>query len=147
MNPSFKQIAELFEVPVLSDPEEVRALPRKKKGETPEESDELGRQYLSEGDWQNAIKHFRDAVAQRKPGDINSHIDLAGALEYADQAPQALRQYQIALKAQAQAVEPHLGLSDVYKRYSRYDDALRELEAAIRLEPANAHYRIKLAET
>jgi tetratricopeptide (TPR) repeat protein len=147
MNPTFKQIAELFEVPVMGEPEEVAVEPRKRKGETAEESDELGRAYLSEGDWQKAIKHFKDAIAQREPGDVNSRIELAGALEYADQAPQALRQYQIALKAQTDAVEPHVGMSDVYKRYSRWNDCLRELEEAIRLEPSNAYYRIKLAET
>lgn len=147
MNPTFKQIADLFQVPVLEEPAEVRAAPRKKKGDTAEESDELGRASLSEGDWQMAIKHFRDAIAQREPGDINSRIELAGALEYADQAPQALRQYQIALRAQQEAVEPHLGMSDVYKRYSRYNDCLRELEEAIRLDPSNAYFRIKLAET
>lgn len=147
MNPTFKQISDLFQVPILPEPEEVQVAPRKKKGDTADESDELGRACLNEGDWEKAIKHFRDAIAQRKPGEINSRIELAGALEYADQAPQALRQYQIALKEQANAVEPHLGLSDVYKRYNHHSEALRELEAAIRLEPHNAYLRIKLAET
>lgn len=146
-NPSFIQIADLFQVPVLPEPSEVPVAPRKKRGESAEESDELGRACLNEGDWQAAIEHFRTAIAQREPGDVYSRIALAGAFEYADQAPQALRQYQIALKAQSQAVEPHLGMSDVYKRYSRYDDCLRELEEAIRLDPGNAYFRIKLAET
>lgn len=144
--PSFRQIADLFQVPVLAVDPELSAPPRKKKGDTAEESDELGRVFLSEGDWQTAIRHFKDAIAQRKSGDIVSRIELAGALEYADQGPQALRQYQLALRAQSEAVEPHVGLSDVYKRYSRNEDSLRELEEAIRLEPGNAYFRIKLAE-
>lgn len=146
MEPSFRQIAELFQVPITEEPSEVAALPRKKHGESEQESNALGREYLSEGDWQNAIRHFREAVEQSAKGDIASTIDLAGALEYADQAPQALRQYQKALVEQQDAVEPHVGLSDVYKRYGRYAESVSEAEAAIALEPQNAYLRLKLAE-
>lgn len=147
MEPSFRQIAELFQVPITQDPDEVERSPRKQKGDNADESDDLGREFLTEGDWATAIKHFRDAVAQREPGDITSQINLAGAMEYADQAPQALRQYQKALKSQEQAVEPHVALSDIYKRYARYSEALKEMEEAIRLDPSNAYLRLKLAET
>ncbi len=147
MEPNFRQIADLFQVPHVDEPTDHEAAPRKAKGDTAEESDELGREHLSEGDWQTAIRHFREAISQREPGDITSQINLAGAMEYGDQAPQALRQYRKALQSQQAGAEPHIGTSDIYKRYAKYGDALKALQSAIDLEPSNAYYRLKLAET
>jgi tetratricopeptide (TPR) repeat protein len=146
MEPSFKAIADLFAVPSAQDLEIKRSV-RKKEGETAEESDELGRQSLTDGDYEAAIKHFRNAVEQRDPTDISSRIDLAGAYDYSDQMPQAFRQYEKALRANADAAEPHVGMADLYKRYGRFRDSIQELEEAIRLEPANSFWHIKLAET
>ena len=68
MSPTYKQIADLFQAPVLGELEVV-APARKRRGETADEFDELARASLSEGDWETAIRHFREAIAQRKPGD------------------------------------------------------------------------------
>lgn len=144
--PNFKAIADLFAVPTAENVD-VEESPRKKHGETAEESDALGGQHLGEGNLGEAIRHFREAMAQRKPGDITSQMNLAGALEYGDDTPAAVRQYQRALKAQADAVEPHVGLSDAYRRYGRFADAVREMEEAVQREPENPYLRIKLAET
>jgi tetratricopeptide (TPR) repeat protein len=146
MEPSFKAIADLFAVPTGEDLEIARSK-RKKEGVTADESDELGRQSLNDGDYELAIKHFRRAVEQREPGDISSRIDLAGAYDYSDQDPQALRQYDLALRARQDAAEPRVGISDLYKRYGRFRESIQKLEEAIRLEPANAYYHLKLAET
>ena len=149
MEPNFKTIADLFAVaqptgepPVEGGFEESR---RKKHGETAEESEALGRLFLLENDVPEAVRHFKAAVAQRPADDIRSMMDLAGALDYGDDAPQAMRQYLLALRRQKDAAEPRVGLSDVYKRYGRFSDAIRELDLAIEREPANPHYRIKLA--
>src|SRR5437762_2573277 len=97
--PSFRAIADLFQVPVSREVLEFEEGPELPKiGRTAEESDSLGRACLSDGDYQRAIEHFQRACTQREPDDIRSRVDLAGALEYADQAPQALRQYQRALQ-------------------------------------------------
>jgi len=146
MEPTFKVIADLFQVPQPSELEILES-GRKKHGETAEESRELGRQCLSQGDYPNALRHFKEAVAQRDPNDITPLIDLAGALEYADDYPQALRQYERALRANSEAAEPVVGVADLYKRYGRFRDAIVKLEEAIEKEPGNAFYRIKLAET
>lgn len=146
MDPSFKAIADLFQMPKPVDLESVQANPKKKEGDTADESDELGVQSLNEGDYEAAIKHFRRAVEQREPGDITSRINLAGALDYVDNAPAAYRQYEIALKHRKDASEPLVGISDVLKRYGRFRDAAEELTKAIEKEPGNAFYRIKLAE-
>jgi tetratricopeptide (TPR) repeat protein len=141
----YERIAELFGAPKFEegDPE---TSPRRRKGRTAEESQELGRLCLSEGDYQTAIKHFQRAVEQGEGRHIAARVDLAGAYEYAEMAPQAFRQYETALKAQKDAPEPHVGLSQIYKRYARYRDSLEELQKAIELEPNNAFFHFKLAE-
>lgn len=142
--PSFKTIADLFQVP---QPEagDVASAPRRKEGRNAEESDELGRQSLTDGDIETAIKHFRKAVEQRDPDDPASRIELAGAYNAGDFFPQAMRQYQEALRVREQA-EPHVGLSDLFKRYGRFRDSITHLEQAIRLEPNSSYHHLKLAE-
>lgn len=145
MEPGFKTIADLFAV---AQPDDLNVAPnaRKKEGRNATESEELGRQSLSEGDYEAAIRHFRNAVSQREPTNIATRIDLAGAYDYSDQAPAAFRQYEKALRIQQDAVEPHVGISDLYRRYGRFRDSIERLEEAVRLDPENAYLRIKLAE-
>lgn len=145
MNPSFNQIAELFNVVGNDDPE-IKAAKAAKTGKTAEESEELGRQRLSEGDYENAIRHFKEAMSQRDTENVGTMVDLAGAYDYGDLELQALRQYRKALKVRADAPEPFLGISDLYRRSGRFKDSIAELEKAIHLDPGNAYYHIKLAE-
>lgn len=144
--PSYRTIADLFQV---LDPGEIEVeeVEPKKEGDNADESAELGRQSLTEGDFETAIKHFRKAIEQRDPNDITSRLDLGGAFEYGDQYPQAMRQYEKALRLKAEAAEPLVGISDLYRRYGRFKDAVVSLEHAIEREPGNAFYHQKLAET
>lgn len=146
--PSFRQIAELFqlELPRTKGPLPADS-PKRKEGKDAAESEELGRQSLTDGDYETAIRHFKRACEQRGEANADTLVDLAGAYDYADQAPQALRQYEKALRVQKDAVEPWLGLSDVYKRYGRFRESIEHLQNAIKLDPKNPFYRIKLAET
>jgi len=145
--PSFRAIADLFEVPLSDDALEFDEEERPKLGRTAEESDSLGRACLSDGDYRKAIEHFQRACTQRDPGDIRSQVELAGALDYADQAPQALRQYQRALQVQRDAIEPTLGISDVLRRYGRFRESIDHVREAIAKEPSNPYLHLKLAET
>ena len=145
MEPDFKTIADLFAV-AQPTKEESAENPRKKHGDTAEESEALGAMSLGENDIAEAVRHFKEAVERRPPDDIASMMNLAGALDYGDDAPQAMRQYLLALRRQKDAAEPRVGLSDVYRRYGRFADSVRELERAIEKEPHNAYLRIKLAE-
>lgn len=147
MEPSFKAIADLFQVVQPDNLTEIQETRRKKVGETAAESDELGRQCLNDGDFEAAIKHFRRAVEQREPADIASRIDLAGAYDYGDQYPQALRQYEKARRIREDVAEPYVGMSDLYKRYGRFRESIHNLEEAILREPHNPFLYIKLAET
>ena len=145
MDPNRKDIAELFGLELPDMTESYEALPRKSRGETADESVELGTQSLNEGNYEKAFEHFRRAIEQRGPNDIRGRIDLAGAYEVADMAPEAFRQYEKALRVQ-KASEPYVGLSQLYKRNARWQDSIAKLEEAITLDPGNAFYRFKLAE-
>lgn len=146
--PSFSQIAELFQLELPDeDALPVSERPRKKVGRNAGESEDLGRAALSDGDAESAIKHFKKASDQRDHKSPDTLVDLGSAYDYAEQAPQALRQYEKALRLKKDAIEPNLGLSDLYKRRGRFKDAIEKLEAAIEADQANPFYKIKLAET
>ncbi len=145
-NPSFQQIAELFQLNLPTGDATTTDSPRKAKGKDAEESDQLGREALGEGDYQTAIKHFQAAVQQREAPDPRHELDLGAAYEYADQEPQALRQYKRAARLKGDNPEPFLGLSDVYKRHGKYRDATEKLETAFQLDPKNPLILMKLAE-
>ncbi len=146
MEPNFKVIADLFQVAQPADLE-VLEQTRKRHGDTAEESRAMGSQCLNQGDYDNALRHFREAVSQSDPNDVDSLVDLGGAFEYGDDFPQALRQYEKALRSKHDSVEPAVGVADLYKRYGRFKDAIEKLEEATRKEPKNAFLYIKLSET
>jgi tetratricopeptide (TPR) repeat protein len=145
MNPSFQQIAELFNLGINQD-SELGELKAQAKGKTAAESEDLARLRLNEGDFQNAIRHFKDAIAQQNQAKPEILTDLAGAYEYGDQEIQAFKQYKRAIKSQEDSPEPLLGLADLLRRSGRYRDSVAELEKAIKLAPGNPYYHIKLAE-
>ena len=145
MEPTFEAIAELFGL-------SAQAVENSKArsglvGHTADESDELGRQSLNDGRYEEALEHFRRAIEQRGSDNTKSRIELAGTLEYGDEFPQAFRQYEKILREKQTELEPRVGLSDLYRRYGRYQDAVKELHTAIELEPKNAYLHVKLAET
>ncbi|HJP82089.1 MAG TPA: tetratricopeptide repeat protein [Fimbriimonadaceae bacterium] len=146
MNPSFRQIAELFNVVDFEGDSELQGLKNQASGKTAAESEDLGKLRLSEGDYQNAIRHFKEAMSQRDSTDIDHLVDLAGAYDYGDLELQAFRQYRKALKTNQESPEPLLGLADILRRSGRFRDSVAELEKAIKLEPGNPYYHIKLAE-
>lgn len=119
---------------------------RNRKGQTAEESAAIGAECLSDGDYDGAIAHFRTSIDQREQGDIDGRIDLGGAYEAAERPSEALRQYLVATRLREDAPEPHVGASQVYKRYGKYRESITELQRAIELEPRNAFHRFKLAE-
>jgi len=147
MDPRYAQIAELFGLYV--EPQPTEAQPEKKEklaGRSADESDEMGKESLAEGDYEAAIKHFRRAIEQRDPNDIKSHMNLGGAFEYSDQGPMAMRLYLRALKQRKDEPEPYVGLASVLKRYSRFREAVEELQNAIELDPDNAYLHSQLAQ-
>ena len=146
MEPTFKVIADLFQVAQPTDLE-IHETGVKRHGQTADESTTLGRQALGQGDVANAIRHFKEAKQKADPDDVALLTDLGGAYEYSDDFPQALRQYEKALRLKKDAVEPIAAVADLYKRYGRFKDSILKLEKAIEGDPDNAYLHIKLAET
>ena len=146
MEPTFKVIADLFQVAQPTDLE-IQENGGKRHGDTAEESSILGKQALSQGDVTTAIRHFKEALHKAGPDDVALRIDLGGAYEYGDDYPQALRQYEKALRTKDELTEPIVGAADLYRRYGRFKDSILKLEEAIQKEPENPHLRFKLAQT
>lgn len=145
--PEFSKIASLFQIPESLHATPEPSAPRKKHGDTPEESRELGSMSLTDGDFEQAIKHFKRAIEQRGDATAEDVLDLAAAYEYGDLIPQAYRQYMQALVSRQESPEIWLGLSDVMKRSARVKEAIESLQELIRRFPGNAYHWLKLAET
>ncbi|RYG39241.1 tetratricopeptide repeat protein [bacterium] len=137
---AYAAIADLFQTPKEEKPQVFV------EGRTVDESRALGEASLEDNNFESAVRHFRRAVELSEPGDVEAMHDLAGVLAASDQLPEAMRQYQKALKAK-QEPDPLIGISELYKRYGRYRDSLEPLQKAIELEPANPYHHYKLAET
>lgn len=144
--PSFSQIAELFQLSPDKPLTEAAVQARRRAGRNPEESNDLGRQSLVEGDFETAVKHFKKAIEQRGKQTPEDVLDLGAAYEYGDQIPQAYRMYRAALADRDSSPELRLGLAEILKRSGRGSEAIENLQALIEKEPENSFYRIKLAE-
>ncbi len=142
-SPDVRSIMELFDLPGIASATPPKSEVRQKEGRTAEESRSYGQQGLAEEDYEAAIVHFKKAIEQ---GSADAGFDLAATYESADMIPQAFFQYEKAKKSQKSG-ELFLGLSSLYKRYGKVQDALKQHESAIQAEPNNAFLHYKLAET
>lgn len=141
MSQEYKNIMELFDLPGIGG-KEVVSDARSKEGITSEESKILGTQSLDDGDYEAAIKHFKNAVEQ---GGEGAGFDLGAAYEATDMIPQAFYQYEKARKTKASA-EVYASLGALYRKYGKGSEAIREMELAVQAEPFNSFLHYKLAE-
>lgn len=137
---AYKAIADLFQ------PSGESKVKPHLQGRNLDESRALGEASLSDNNLESAVLHFKKAVEQAEPGDAQAIQDYAGVLTASDQLPEALRQYQKALRAKEEP-DPLIGISELYKRYGRWRDALEPLQKAMELEPTNSYHHYKLSET
>jgi len=142
MQPSFQQIAELFQLsaPIIHEEDTVT------ENGAPANPRERGALSLSEGDYAAAIRHFRTAVQTMGEPSADVYADLGAAYEYGDFAPEAFRQYLRSQKLNAEQPEPLLGIAELYKRHGRYRDAIAKAQEALELDPTNAFLHYKLGE-
>jgi tetratricopeptide (TPR) repeat protein len=147
MDSDSQRIVELFGLltPELPD-EETPEADDSRIGRDTKESTELGERSLREGDFQRAAEHYRRALNQSDDDPTEALLGLGSALECLEQSPQALRQYEKAVRIRRDNPEPYLGLSEVYKRHGRVRESIEHLKEAVRLEPTNGLYHLKLAE-
>ncbi len=144
-DPTFRTIANLFAVPLSPDTDE-ESPARPRVGRTAAESDALGTASLNDGNFESAIRYFRKAVEQRDSSDVSSRLNLAGALAFAGQVPQAYRQYQLALEQNSASAEARFGISDALRQYGRFSDAIQVIAKAVEMDPTSPHGHLKLAE-
>lgn len=137
-----EELEELFAY-MDDDPGPIIEHPRRKRvGSNAEESRGLGIQSLTDGDAEAAIKHFQRAVEQRQSGDVQGHVDLGGAFEYADMEDEAEQEY---LRAQASA-DSLAGLAALRSKHGRFKDAVVEISKAVEQNPNDPFLRFKLAQ-
>lgn len=83
-----------------------------------------------------ATAHFREAIRIR-PDFAEAHYNLARELAaQPDGASEAITHFRAALRARPAMAIAHNGLADVLFKTGALDDAIRELEAAVRIDPS-----------
>lgn len=148
---NFEHLIELFGLTVdadheAEDPTKLADAEQEIEDKRPLSAMEKGEIHMRAGQFEKAVEQFKAAVAETGGTSPDALMNLAASLEASDAIPQAMHQYRKALKLQQEASEPHVGLSDIYRRYGRGQDALRELEAAIEAEPENPYLHYRMAE-
>lgn len=144
-SPTFQQISELFQLSTPHGSTEIEE--SELSGDNADESSILGRQALTDGNVELALRHFKRAAAQRGTLEAEDGLNIAATYAYRDDIPLAYRQYKLVLQSEAESAEALVGLSELYKRQGRHRDAVAQLELAIKNEPNNAFHAFKLSET
>ena len=107
----------------------------------------LGDALLEAGDARAAIPHLEQAV-RLDPEFPGARNNLGTALGLVGRNDEAAVQFQAALRAH-EAADPHFNLGYIYAKQGRMDDAIRECEAALRIDPrhygSNAQLGVALA--
>jgi len=87
------------------------------------------------------IAHYEQAL-RLKPDWAEAHNNLAiGLSNLPHRLPEAIAHYQQALRLKPNWAQARANLAISYARAGRYDDAIHELELALRLDPANQGFR------
>ena len=93
----------------------------------------------------DAVAEYQQAL-RLNPMDPEVHNNLANALAEGGRTAEAIAQYQAALRLAPDFTAAHFNLALVLLRATNsYDYARRELEAVVRLQPANARARRMLS--
>ena len=105
----------------------------------------LGNALMIAGDPRSAIPHFQETL-RLEPEFPNTRTDLGSALGMVGRYDEAVDQFRSALR-QHETADVHFDLGLVYARQGRMSDAIRECEAALRLDPDHygAHAQLGVA--
>jgi tetratricopeptide (TPR) repeat protein len=116
---------------------------------TPQDYLRQGEKILSEGNVNEALDRYREAVRLTRASgedDTDTRVELGDAYAYSGQGLNAYRQYKRAIKQSPRKAEPYFSLGELYQRYGRMDAAVAALRQAVQLAPGNAYYRYKLGD-
>jgi Tfp pilus assembly protein PilF len=92
-----------------------------------------GARFVNEGRFSEAEHEFEEATSL-VPGDRDARMSLAQVLEAEGKHQEAAGEFQTALKLQ-DTFAARIGLARVYLSLRRSEQALQEVEAALKLEP------------
>jgi tetratricopeptide (TPR) repeat protein len=94
--------------------------------------------------YRSALSIWSDTVAKR-PGNPRAHGNLGSALEAEGRRPEAIMEFQAALRLKPDYAEPHNNLGNIYATLpGRSADAIAQYQEALRLKPdsAVAHFNL-----
>ena len=103
-------------------------------GENPTAYSRLGETYLKAHRYDDALDVFSRAAA------IPPHLaptfnGFGRALLDKDRVPEAVQEFEYALKLDSQFTLPRLNLWEVYERQGRHEEAIGQMQAALKIEP------------
>ncbi|HTW66028.1 MAG TPA: tetratricopeptide repeat protein [Bryobacteraceae bacterium] len=102
------------------------------------------RTYARNFDWLDEATLWT-SVTNVNPDDALAHVNLGNALlEIPDRAPQAISEYQTALRIDPNYADAHNNLGAIFLQSGRITEAIAEYQAAVRLDPAYADARSNL---
>lgn len=110
---------------------------------------ELGYTYVEKGEWSNAIETFKK-ILEIRPNNVWVRIELAKLHRNEtkfDSAEKTFRELLIMSLTKEQAEEIHRGLGEVYRMIGKYELAVREFEAVLKVNPDNEKMRMWLEKT
>ena len=106
--------------------------------------DDAAMLYLELGRFEDAIRHFRTALAL-KPQSAIAHYNLGTALTFARRLDEAAREYQEAIRIDPLYPKARNNLGNVWLARQHYDEAIREFEEVARLQPDPVSSLVNLA--
>jgi tetratricopeptide (TPR) repeat protein len=98
----------------------------------------LGHNQLSEGKLQVALDIFKGLVAA-SPYDSVFHCNLAATYAHLERFPEALEEFSRALQLNIANLDALVGRSEVLLHQGQLAEALKDLEAALKLDPEAQH--------
>jgi len=116
-----------------------------KEPEMPLPFGQLGRSYVSVGEYAKAVPVLRKFVELDQDSDpANSHFELGMALLASGDAAGAAPEFEIVVKKAPRWDQPHLQLATAYARTQRLREAVTECETVLETNPS--HYGALLLE-
>jgi len=86
---------------------------------------------------------YRETIA-RNPQSWMAHNNLGVALGKMDRVPEAIDEYQAALRIKPDYAEPHNNLATIYSRQGRMPEAIAEVREALRIKPDYSEAQVNL---
>jgi tetratricopeptide (TPR) repeat protein len=77
-------------------------------------------------------------LLQQKPDSAATHMFMGQALDGLGRTPEAIAEFEAAIKADAKVPNVNFGLGYLYWKSHRYEEAARALEAELTVDPGNA---------